>query len=235
MLAGLLDSQQPELVVYAAGWTWVDGCESDPARAERENHTWPAQAAAVASARGARFVFLSTSYVFDGCDGPYDEDAQANPLGVYGRTKLAGELAVLDATGGDALIARTMGVYGPEPQRKNFVYQVRARLGAGERMWVPDDQFGNATYAEDLAGGILQLAQAGYSGIWNVAGPEPDLCRAELARRIARAYSLDECLLECVPTTRLQQQAPRPRHGGLHIARIRQAIGFDPASWITIP
>jgi dTDP-4-dehydrorhamnose reductase len=217
----------PEALVCCSGWTWVDGCEEDPERAWRENVLQPARLAQVSTEIGARFVYFSTSYVFDGTEGPYGEDGIPRPLSVYGRSKLAGEQAVTAATAGRACIIRSMGVYGPEPQEKNFVYQVRRVLLQGQALLVPDDQFGNATRAEDLAAITLALLQLEASGIWNVAGPDPDLRRSDFARQVAHGYGLDAGLIQPVPSRQLGQKAARPRHGGLRIARIRE-LGFAP-------
>lgn len=226
----VLDQFAPQAVLCCSGWTWVDGCEDDPERAMRENALQPARLAQASTEGGARFVYYSTSYVFDGTEGPYDEDGIPHPLSAYGRSKRVGEQAIAEATGGRACILRTMGVYGPEPQEKNFVYQVRRALLQGRPLRVPHDQFGNATHAEDLAAITLDLVRREVSGIWNVAGPDPDLRRSEFARQIAQGYGLDTGLILPVPTQELGQKAPRPRHGGLTIRKI-QELGFTPRSF----
>lgn len=227
----LLVREKPDVVVCCSAWSWVDGCQGDPGKAARLNRDQPGFLAREADLAGARFVHFSTSYVFDGTKGPYSEEDPPSPISVYGKAKLAGEKAVLEATGGSALIARTMGVYGEEPQRKNFVYQVRRNLGEGKRMKIPSDQIGNATYAPDLAGMLLTLLDRGLGGIWNLAGPEPDLKRRDLAERIAEAYGLDASLFDFVPTSSLGQPAPRPLHGGLKIGKILQYENREPSKW----
>jgi len=223
---------QPDAVVCCAAWPWVDGCERDPERAMRENCHQPAILARIAAQAGARFVYISTSYVFDGEDGPYSEDAPTNPTSVYGRSKLDGENSVLDATAGNATIARTMGVYGEEILRKNFVYQVFDTLSVGKRMNVPIDQFGNATYSGDLARMLLALLENISSGIWNTAGPEPGLSRKDFALRIAGSYRLDPSLFDFMETKSLGQPARRPRQGGLRIEKITSDIGLHPSLWV---
>ncbi len=231
----LMKSFAPEAVVCCAGWTWVDGCESDRERAFRENCEQPARLAHAAADGGAKFVHFSTSYVFDGQHGPYAEHATPNPICIYGHAKLAGENAVTDATDGNAIIARTMGVYGEEVRRKNFVYQVRDHLSSGRRMRVPADQCGNASYAGDLAEAVLRLLASGATGIWNLAGPEPGLSRKDFALRIARAYGLDETLFDFVSTAGLRQPAARPLQGGLRIDRMREELKMNPRDWVRIP
>ncbi len=231
----LFSDFRPTAVVCCAAWSWVDGCQSDRERAFRENAENPAMLARAAYAVGASFVYLSSSYIFDGQEGPYTEEAEPNPLSVYGRSKLAGELAVVEATGNAAVIVRTMGVYGPEPQEKNFVYQVRRNLGARREMKVPNDQFGNASFAGDIAHAILLLLQDYATGIWNVAGPEPRLSRLEFARRIAREYQMEADLLREVTTSELGQPAPRPRQAGLLIGKMTTRYDWTPTNWERIP
>lgn len=226
--ANLLAQHQPAAVICCAAWPWADGCERDPDRAFRENRDQPTDLARASHSLGASFVYFSSSYVFDGVHGPYAEEDQTNPISVYGQSKLQGETAVLEATQGTAIIARTMGVYGEEKLRKNFVYQVIDTLSAGRRMKVPDDQFGNATHSADLALMTLALLDKSASGIWNTAGPEPDLNRKDFALRIAKEYALDTSLFDFVPTSELNQPALRPTHGGLRIDKVVAAIKFVP-------
>ena len=230
-LETLLRDESADAVVCCTAWSWVDGCESDRARAFRENAEQPARAAEIAHSTRTMFVHFSTSYVFDGNSGPYDEDAAPRPISVYAESKLAGELDVAEATDGKAMIVRTMGVYGTEPQGKNFVYQVRRNLSAGNRMQVPVDQWGNATEAGDMAGACLGLLARGATGIWNIAGPDPNLNRVAFARQIAEAYSLDAELIDAVPTSALGQPARRPRQAGLRTEKVERFLGWKPAGW----
>src|SRR4051794_22510804 len=92
--ASWLRAQAPDVVFYPAGFTWVDGCERDPARARAANVDQPLNLARAAAEGGARFVYFSTDYVFDGRDGPYDESARPRPLSAYGRSKLEAERAL---------------------------------------------------------------------------------------------------------------------------------------------
>jgi len=230
----LLEKEKPGAVICCSAWSWVDGCESNPEKAFRMNRDHPGFLAAEAERMGSRFVYFSTSYVFDGTRGPYREEDSPSPISIYGEAKLAGEKAVMEATAGGAIIGRTMGVYGEEPQQKNFVYQVRKNLSAGRRMKIPSDQIGNATYAPDLATMTLGLLEKGLNGIWNLAGPEPDLRRQDLARRIADAYGLDSSLFDFVSTASLGQPAPRPLHGGLAIEKISDLLRTSFPKWVKI-
>lgn len=233
-VSAMLAHFKPDAVLCCASWSWVDGCEGDPAKAFLRNRDEPLLLAEAARDHGARFVYFSTSYVFDGKDGPYSEEAAPNPIGVYGRSKLEAENAVAGAAGGGALIVRTMGVYGEEPQRKNFVYQVLRNLREGRRMKVPSDQFGNATHAAGLATGVVRLLEGGHRGIWNIAGPDPCLCRRDFALRIAREYSLDPALFDFLPTAELHQPAPRPLQGGLKPDKAVEKLGLVLRDWVRL-
>ena len=209
-----------------AGATWVDGCEKDPEWAQAANCDGPLAAARVAG--DVPFVFFSSDYVFDGADGPYHEDASTNPLSVYGRTKLAGEQALL-ALNPKALVIRTVGVFGPEAQGKNFVYKLWERLRAGKRMRIPSDQWGTPTYSPDLANSTVTLVQNGARGVFHVAGPE-NCPRTEFARIACESFDLDASLIDPVTTEELAPAAARPLRGGLYCDGLARAQIEPPRS-----
>ncbi len=211
---------RPSLIFYPAGWTWVDGCEKDPARAEAANVSDPLNIALAGREIGATFVHYSTDYIFDGTSGPNAETDEPKPLSVYGRVKLEAERKLADALGERFLCLRTAWVQGPERQGKNFAYQVWKNLSAGKSMICPSDQVSNPTYGPDLARVSVDMALDGRSGLWNVAGPDL-LARDELGRRIAKAFELDPALIIGKTTAELNQPAARPLQGGLDSTRLR--------------
>jgi dTDP-4-dehydrorhamnose reductase len=217
----LLVDVAPELVLLAAGWTWVDGNEDDPERARQTNFEQPLAIARRCREIGARFVTYSTDYVFDGAAGPYAETDPPRPLSVYGRAKLDAERAILGEMP-EHLVVRTTTVFGPEDQGKNFVYQLLRRVAAGERMVVPSDQRSTPSYGPDVARATLALVNRGASGVWHVSGPD-FLDRVALARLACRVFGLDESLVEGRPTAELQQKAARPLRGGLSTDKLRAA------------
>jgi dTDP-4-dehydrorhamnose reductase len=218
----LVARRRPAAVCIAAGMTHVDGCEDAPALALRVNRDGPGALAEAARGLGARTVYYSTEYVFDGVDGPYAEDDAPRAVSAYGESKLAGERAVL-AADPDALVLRTTVVYGPEQQGKNFCYQLAQRLGAGERMRVPGDQVSTPTYNRDLAAATLALLARGARGVFHVAGPDC-VDRATFARRVAAAAGLDASRVDAVETAALGQRARRPLRAGLRTDKLR-ALG----------
>ncbi len=217
--AAWLRAQRPDVVFYPAGFTWVDGCERDPAKARAANVEQPLNLARAAADSGARFVYFSTDYVFDGHAGPYAEDSPVNPLSAYGQAKREAELALADELGDRALTARTSWVFGPEGQGKNFSYQLARALAAGKPLPCPSDQISSPSYGPDVARAVVALVEGGHSGLIHVAGPEV-MDRPRFARALAESFGLDPGLIVAKTTAELGQGAPRPLSGGLLTPRL---------------
>lgn len=213
LAASLLDRVAPEVVVVASAMTNVEACEDELDAAWRINAHAPAVLAAAAARRRTKVVFLSTDYVFDGTDGPYDETRRPNPISAYGRTKLAGEDAVLSSDPSN-LVVRTTVVYGPEEQGRNFAYRLARDLSQGRLLPVPADQVGTPTYNRDLAERLIEAVRDGAEGIVHVTGGER-LGRSVFARRLAARAGLNPDLIRDVKTLELGQKARRPLDAGL--------------------
>ena len=221
-LRGLLDELRPRTVFFPAAEPQVDWCETHPDEARAANVELALQALAAAQERGARFVFFSTDYVFDGLAGPYAEGDAVAPLSVYGRHKLEVEEHVLEAGG---TVVRTTTVYGEEqPPGKNFVLRLVASLRAGRRATVPRDQWSTPTWSDELGRAAVSVAER--PGLWHVAGPDL-LSRDEFARLIADVFELDPALIEPVSTAQLAQPAARPMRAGLRTDKLRGATGMS--------
>ncbi|SIN68883.1 dTDP-4-dehydrorhamnose reductase [Singulisphaera sp. GP187] len=211
--------QKADVVFYPAGFTWVDGCERDPGKARAANVEQPLNLARAAATIGARFVYFSTDYVFDGRNGPYDEASEPRPLSVYGQAKLEAEQALADTLGERLLVARTTWVYGPERQGKNFAYQLVKALREGRSLPSPSDQVSTPSYGPDVAQAVVRLIEQGRSGLVHVAGPDL-IDRVTFAKTLARAFGLDAELIQARTTAELAQGAPRPLNSGLLIPRL---------------
>ena len=211
--------QKPDVVFYPAGFTWVDECERDPSRCRAANLIQPLNLAMASAEVGARFVYFSTDYVFDGEDGPYHESDTPNPLSEYGRAKYEAEVALSQALGDLALIVRTTWVYGPERQGKNFAYQLVKALSAGKPLNCPSDQVSSPSYGPDVALATVLLAEQGRSGIAHVSNPEI-LNRVDFAREVAKSLGLDPGLIVCKTTAELGQTAARPLNSGLRTPKL---------------
>jgi dTDP-4-dehydrorhamnose reductase len=165
-------AQAPEVIINAAAHTAVDRAESEPELAQRVNAAGPRHLAAAAREVGARLIHISTDFVFDGkASSPYAPEAATAPLSVYGRTKLAGEQAVLETLPARSVIVRTAWVYAAEGA--NFVRTMLRVMNASGAVRVVADQVGTPTAALSLAETLWKIvAQPQIAGIhhWTDAG-----------------------------------------------------------------
>jgi dTDP-4-dehydrorhamnose reductase len=213
---------KPDWIFCPAGLSHVDYCEAHPDEAMRLNRDAPLHLARMGQRLGARFVYYSTDYVFDGVGGPFKEEDAARPLNAYGRSKLEGERALLDAIP-RALVLRTSVVYGPEAQEKNFVYQLIRACREGRPFRPASDQRASSTYNPDLAAASVELCEQGAEGLFHVAGSET-LDRWAFARLIVTTFALDGSQLTPVKTAELGQPAARPLDGGLNVAKAQARV-----------
>ncbi len=215
----LLSAAQPSHVFLSAGMTWVDGCERDEEAAIQVNAKAPAMLARAAADAGIPLVFFSSDYVFDGESGPYDETACPNPVNVYGRTKLAGEQGVLEASPMH-LVLRTTVVWGPETKGKNFAYRAVETLRRGAPLQVASDQISTPTYNRDLARAAVGLAACGAEGVVHVAGREL-FARDAFAVELARCIGVSTDGIEAQVTAAFgPATARRPLRAGLCSTRL---------------
>src|SRR5580658_1749166 len=153
----------PEWIVLAAAYTDVDGCESNPELAFAVNRDGAVNVATAAKEAGARLVFLSSDYVFDGKKTtPYETGDARNPQSVYGRTKAEAEIRLLDLMP-DCCIARTSWLFGVGG--KCFPDTILKLAASRPALDVVNDQRGSPTYTEDLARAIIQLCRKNATGI----------------------------------------------------------------------
>lgn len=169
-VSSLVETTRPDLLINAAAYTAVDKAETDRDSAEAVNATAAAGLARAAASVGARFAHVSTDFIFDGLSPtPYLPDATPAPLGVYGETKLSGELQVR-AAHPSPLIVRTAWVYAAEGN--NFVKTMLRLMAERDEVPVVSDQVGTPTHAAGLARAIWALDAAGANGVfhWTDAG-----------------------------------------------------------------
>lgn len=219
-----------DVVINCAAYTDVDGAESDEAGAFAVNASGPENIARACARAGARFIHVSTDYVFNGDFGgadprPYEPSDPTAPSGVYGRSKLAGEEATLAALP-DAVIVRTAWVY-TGADGKDFVAVMR-RLAAGDGpVNVVDDQVGSPTYVGDLAEALLQIADDGVPGPILHAANEGAVSRFEQTRAIFSECGADPERVRPVSTAEFPRPAPRPTYSALS-GRESAAAGLRP-------
>jgi len=212
-LHALLDRLRPAVIHLAAAASNVDYCQLHPEETYATNVMGVKNVVDGANAVGAKIVYFSTDFVFDGKAGPYGEEDTANPICEYGRQKFMAEHHIaLHAC--DYLIVRTTVVYGWERQGKNFIYRLVNTLKAGDVLKAPVDQVGSPTYAPNLAEAALELAAADRRGVFHVVGPDR-ANRYEFACEAAKAFGLNPGLVQPVSTADLNQAAPRPLNAGM--------------------
>lgn len=160
---------KPDAIIHLAALTDMKQCEEDRELADKVNAIGARNIALAAKKIGAKVVYVSTNAVFDGTNaGAYTETDKPNPMSEYGRSKLAGEKAVLDADANN-LVVRTSWIFGGGPAKdKKFIGKIAGKLRANEAVKAVDDVRGTPTYAKDLAIAIGQALESGASGIMNI-------------------------------------------------------------------
>lgn len=223
-VARAVERYRPRAVVNAAAMTDVDGCERDPAAARRANVEGPRLLASACRAASARFLHVSTDFVFDGAKRhPYTQDDAPNPISVYGCTKLEGEQAARAADPG-ALVARTSWVFGPGG--KNFASRLFEYAAASPVLRGITDMRSVPTYAPDLAARLLELVDAGASGTYHVTG-SGEATWFEVARTALDLAGRDDVELRPVTVAELGLPAPRPPYSVMRCLRT-PALGLPP-------
>ncbi|WP_404435880.1 bifunctional dTDP-4-dehydrorhamnose 3,5-epimerase family protein/NAD(P)-dependent oxidoreductase [Microbacterium aerolatum] len=218
-------------IINAAAYTAVDAAETPDGRATAwaVNAAAPAQLARIAAENGIALVHISSDYVFDGAaTEPYAEDTPFSPLGVYGQSKAAGDLAA--ATSPRHYIVRASWVIG---EGSNFVRTMASLAERGIDPKVIDDQHGRLTFADDIAAGIHHLLETGAThGTYNLTSRGDAQSWADIARDVYRSLGHDPARVTSVSTDEYYAGAttaiaPRPRNSELDLGRIIDT-GFVP-------
>ena len=234
----VLRQAQPDVIVSAAAYTAVDRAETDEAAAHTINAVAPGRIAATAAQLGVPVIHLSTDYVFDGeKPEPYLETDPVGPTSVYGRTKLAGERAVAEATS-NHVILRTAWVYSPFG--RNFLKTMLQLAERRDRIDVVDDQVGNPTSALDIADGVLAVAQnllnsdaAHLRGIFHMTGAG-SASWADFATEIFAASA--RCgrpapVVGRIHSSAYPTPACRPANSQLDCRKLEQSHGVRLGAW----
>lgn len=211
----------PDVVVQCAAYTRVDDAETDEATAFAVNAEGTRNVARACRVIGARLVYPSTDYVFDGrATSPYRPDHPPAPLNAYGRSKLAGEAAAREA--GDWIIARTSWLYGAGG--RNFVSTILRRAMEGTPLRVVDDQRGTPTWTGTLAVTLAGLLEADVpSGIYHTTG-RGETTWYGFAREALRLAGIDADIVP-VPTEAFPTPARRPRYSVLDCSSTEAVVG----------
>lgn len=221
----------PEVIVHSGAHTQVDLCELDHEACRKTNVEGTRLLLQAAAACNARFVFLSTDFVFDGANGPYNETATPNPISMYGHSKLAGEQMV-QQSGLSWSIVRTILVYGTAlvGTRSNIITWTKENLEAGKPIKVVSDQWRTPTYVGDLAKGVELVIRHEAQGLFHISGKD-FLTPYDMALQTARLLKLDETLMTKVDAATFTQPGKRPPRTGFVIDKAIDELGYAPVSF----
>lgn len=205
-----LKEHAPDLVINAAAYTNVDGCETETELSYRSNALGPRNLAQACERHGCALLHVSTNYVFDGRgERPYEPFDPPNPISAYGRGKLAGEEYVRDLSR-RWYVVRSAGVYG---QGRNFVRTMLRVAGERDSLKVKDDEYISPTYARDLADAVIGIAERGEYGLYHTTN-SGSCSWYEFTREIFRLVGVETEVIP-IPGSEYPLPAARPANGVL--------------------
>ena len=214
---------RPDIVVHTAGETNVDRCEMDKEYAWKVNVEGTRNVVRGCSRVGAKIMYVSTDYIFDGEKGLYTEEDDPNPISHYGSTKLEGEKYVA-GIGRNYVIVRTSVLYGWHPWKLNFAKWVIKSLSEAKQISVVNDHYNSPTLADNLAEVMLEIINRDLKGLYHTAGSER-INRFEFALRIAETFDLDSSLIKPIKMSELKAWvAKRPRDSSLCVNKIEKEL-----------
>jgi dTDP-4-dehydrorhamnose reductase len=226
-LARLLDSVRPEAVVHAAAVGQAGRCQEQPDEAHRVNTVLPGTLGRLCRERGVRLVALSTDLVFRGDRAFVREGDAAAPLSVYGRTKLAGEEAVLSACPSAAVVRIALTLGHGHGFRGSSTESVLWALRKGGTVRLFTDEHRTPVDPESVADALVRLLERGGTGRFHLGGPER-LSRHALGLRVARAFGLPESGITAGQQSDHGGPEPRAADVSLDSTRARRELAWEP-------
>lgn len=222
---------KPQTIIHCAAMTNVDACETQHEACDLLNVTAVRYLLEAAKETQSEFVYVSTDFIFDGKDGPYDETGKPAPLSYYGQSKWEAEKLVMQYPYTWS-IARTVLVFGVvnDMSRSNIVLWAKGALEKGDPIKVVNDQFRTPTLAEDLAMGCFLMEDQNAQGIYNISGKD-FMGIDELVKRVGAFYGLPTDKISTVSSDTLNQPAKRPPVTGFKLYKAISQLGYDPHSF----
>lgn len=235
----LISNIKPDVVIDTGALHNVDYCETHPDEAYAVNRDGTKNLARASKNAGAKFIFVSTDFVFDGTHAPYSERDMPNPESVYAWSKLQGEQEAL-ITNENTCVCRPSVIYSwvsPTKQAEtsssssgkplNFAAWFVSRVVSGKEVNIVTDQIVSPTLADDLARAILALSNSSSTqGVYHTAGATP-LSRFEFTVKIAKKLDLNEALIYPTDSSKFKQTAKRPLNSSLVSDRIKNEVGYE--------
>jgi dTDP-4-dehydrorhamnose reductase len=218
----------PDVIVHCGALTHVDYCETNEEESYQKSVQSTINLLAIAKKLNAKLVYISTDYVFDGKQGPYNENASTNPLSIYAKHKLEAE-ELVKKDNANHLVLRVTNVYGNEIRNKNFVARIIEQCQAKQHLTLklPIDQYATPVDALDVAKCMYLLLQDNKNCIYNIASNE-FVNRVELANNVLQYFP--EATFDMIPVTteELNQPAKRPLLGGLKNDKfLKEYLSFE--------
>ncbi|MEE0490215.1 dTDP-4-dehydrorhamnose reductase [Methanosphaera stadtmanae] len=219
----VINKNKPDTIVHCAAMTDVDLCEDEIDIAYRINSDGTRNMAQAAENIGAKIIYVSTDFVFDGDKGYYSEDDEVNPLGIYAKSKYDGEVQLKKYSTNWA-IARVSVLYGWH-KKANFTTWVINQLRSNNSINIVTDQINSPTYADNAGEAIFEIAKQDKNGIYHTAGNDR-INRFDFTQKIAEAFNLNKDLINPTTSDKFIQKAPRPRDSSLNVNKIKKELGF---------
>lgn len=217
---------KPDIIIHLAAMTDVDQCEEQPDLAMKINADATEILARQAAKQKSFFVYVSTDYIFDGKKGMEKEHDMPNPLGFYGKSKLAGEIALNNLASSYA-IARTSTPFGFHKTKKSFPIWVKENLESENEISVIVDQFTSPTFVPNLSKMLIEIATRQLVGIIHTAGASR-ISRYGLAEMVAEKLDLDKKLLCPASMNEMKWNAQRPKDSSLDVSLATEILNEKP-------
>jgi len=221
----LIHGKKPDCVILTAAQTNVDRCEIHPEEAWRIHVDGTKNVSEACKKSGAKLIYVSTDYVFDGKKGFYTEDDKTRPINVYGRTKLAGERAIQTICD-DYAIARMSVLYGWNTitTKHNFVTWVLEKLKNTKEVKLLTDQYTSPTLADNAAEALLAILKKNKKGLYHTSGKDC-ISRFEFGKEIAKIFELNTGLIKPITLDKIDLPAKRPLKSCLDVSKAELELG----------
>jgi dTDP-4-dehydrorhamnose reductase len=227
----VIERYKPDAIIHTAAMTNVDTCEANKELCHQLNVDAVQNLLSLCEEKNIQLIHLSTDFVFDGADGPYKEGDTVNPVSYYGESKVMAE-ELLKNSKANWSILRTILVYGitNDMSRSNIVLWAKGALEKASPINVVNDQWRMPTLAEDLAEACLLAVEKNARGIYHVSGKDY-MSIADLVRKVADYWTLDQSFINEISSTSLNQTAKRPVKTGFVLDKTIKDLGYNPHSF----
>jgi dTDP-4-dehydrorhamnose reductase len=226
----VIGDYQPDAIIHTAATTHVDRCEQQQEECDLQNVQAVSHLIDACETFQVHLIHLSTDFIFNGEEGPLNEEAHPDPVNYYGESKLKSE-KLLQQSSCDWSVVRTVLVYGVgRKDQSNIVLWVRQSLMDGKEIQVVDDQWRTPTLAEDLAEGCYLVAKKRALGVFNISGKDM-LTPYQMALQVAEVFGLNKDLIKRTDSNHFKQPARRPLKTGFILDKAKEKLGYSPHSF----